>query len=77
MAQLEKTVMTNAKKLDKIMGTLTTETGKYVVFNGKEYLVGNTFASAVDAGDKTYGEKSGFVVRKVGSALSLSHLVKK
>ena len=74
-AKLETKVKENAVKLDKQMSGLSALAGKYVVFNGAEKFIGETFSSAMTMGNRKFGAESGFVVRKIGSAPVLSHLV--
>jgi hypothetical protein len=75
-SKVETLVKANASKLDKKISALKEYSGQYISFDGKDHEFFNTFGDAVKYGDKTFGESSGFVVRKIGTTPILSNLVR-
>ena len=75
--KLIKSIKRKAVKLDEKMPDFLKHSGEYIIFDGANHLFSDTFAHAVDTGEKIYGSNTAFIVRKIGVAPSLSSLIKK
>ena len=74
--QFENTMKANAKKLDEIIGLYSKYDGKYIGYNGSDIFIAETFTEAIEQAESKFGEKTPFVIRKIGHEVILSNFVK-